>query len=280
MTYAESAIEPRSRPADELHHPIPRRAAEPAAGLRPRRPAGEAAQARARAHRPVPVPQREDAVLHGQRRQGLLPLLRLRGAWRRHRLRDADRGADLPGGGREAGRHGRAGGSPRQPRGAGPGEAGALAARRQRGRGQVVREAVAPAPGARGARLSPPPRPVRGDDRPVPAGLRAGVARRAQVGADGRRLRRGDAARGRPAGEARGRPRQLRPLPRPGDLPDRRPARPGDRLRRPHPRRRQAEISQHLGHAAVPQGPHALRPRPGAREPAQPAPIAQPGVRP
>ncbi len=61
-------------------------------------------------------------------------------------------------------------------------------------------------------------------------------------------------------------PVPLRPLPRPGHVPDRRRARPHRRLRRPrHERRRAGEIPQLAGHAALQQGPAALQPAPGAR---------------
>ena len=53
---------------------------------------------------PVPVPRRAHAVVLRQRRRQALLLLRLRGQGRRHRLRAADRGARLPRVGRAAGR--------------------------------------------------------------------------------------------------------------------------------------------------------------------------------
>ena len=62
---------------------------------------------------PLPVPQREDAVLHGQRQEGLLPLLRLRRAWRRRRLRHEDRGPVVSRVRREAGPRGRPAGAAR-----------------------------------------------------------------------------------------------------------------------------------------------------------------------
>ena len=49
---------------------------------------GEAHQGRPRVQGLLPVPPGEDAELHGQRREGLLPLLRLRRAWRRDPLSD------------------------------------------------------------------------------------------------------------------------------------------------------------------------------------------------
>ena len=53
----------------------------------------------------------------------------------------------------------------------------------------------------------------------------------------------------------------------PGDVPDPRPARPHDQLRRPHPGRRPAEIRQRAGDRRVLQAAHPVRPgsRPGRR---------------
>ena len=68
--------------------------------------------------RALPVPQREDAVLHGQRQEGLLLLLRLPRERRRRRLRDEDRGAVVPRVGREAGARGRPAGAARHAAGA------------------------------------------------------------------------------------------------------------------------------------------------------------------
>src|SRR5690606_36479635 len=81
------------------------------------------------------------------------------------------------------------------------------------------------------------------------------------------------AARARRAAvEERPRP-QLRQVPRPGDVPDPRPARARDRLWRPGAEARGfAQIPQLAGDAAVPQGPRALRPVAGAPgPPADPA---------
>ena len=57
----------------------------------------------------------------------------------------------------------------------------------------------------------------------------------------------------------------------PGDVPDPRPPRPGDQLRRPHPGRRPAEIPERPGDGAVFQAPQPLRARSGARACAGPA---------
>ena len=51
----------------------------------------------------------------------------------------------------------------------------------------------------------------------------------------------------------------LRLFPRPGDLPDRRSRRPGHRLRRPHDRRRPAEIPEFARHAGLREGPGSVR---------------------
>ena len=55
---------------------------------------------------PVPLPRREVPVVPGHARAGFLPLLRLPGGWRHHRLRDEDRPALLRRDGRAAGREG------------------------------------------------------------------------------------------------------------------------------------------------------------------------------
>ena len=79
---------------------------------------GEAAARRARVEGLLSVPQRKDAELHRQRRERLLPLLRLRRAWRRDPLADRPRGL-LHGRGQGARRRGRDGGP--RPRPAAPG---------------------------------------------------------------------------------------------------------------------------------------------------------------
>ena len=99
--------------------------------------------------------------------------------------------------------------------------------------------------------------------RAVPPGLCAGGPHGAARCADpGRGLHRAG-ARGGAGRQGRGR-RALRPHARPGHLSHRRPARPGDRLRRADPGRGPAQISELAGDAALPQGPHPLWPGPGA----------------
>ena len=96
---------------------FPRRTARAPQPVRRRRPQGVAeASLGQRIRRPLPVPQREDPVLHGQRQEGLLSLLRLRRARRRRRLRDEDRGPFLPRVGREARARGQSAGAARRRR--------------------------------------------------------------------------------------------------------------------------------------------------------------------
>src|SRR5207249_2330473 len=75
---------------------------------RPRRPLREPEEGGHRLEGPLPVPFREDALLHGQPAQGHLSLLRLRGWGRRVRLPDAPGSARVPRGrphARQDGRH-------------------------------------------------------------------------------------------------------------------------------------------------------------------------------
>ena len=62
---------------------------------------------------PVPVPQREDAVVSRQPREGVLPLLRVQHGRRRHQVRRAAREGRLPRSGADAGSPFRAGHSRR-----------------------------------------------------------------------------------------------------------------------------------------------------------------------
>ena len=95
---------------------VSRRAARPDFAAESGRPARPADAARARIRRPLPVPQRKDAVLLRRRGQGLLSLLRLRRAWRRDRLCHARRQSRFSRGGRAPGRRGRARGAAGNPR--------------------------------------------------------------------------------------------------------------------------------------------------------------------
>ena len=197
---------------DGLSAAIPRRVAQPAVARAVDRPARAAAAARPRAYRPLPVPQREDPVLHRQRGQGLLPLLRLRRPWRRHRLRHAQRQPAVPRGGRAAGRRGRA--------------ASAAPARPRSARGpsaqQTLHDALEAAAAWFEAQLRGPARPRRPatissaaacDDEtiaPLPPRLRAGRPQRAEgraLARPGLRPRRCCVEAG-PARPPRGRPRR------------------------------------------------------------------------
>ena len=89
---------------------------------------------------------------------------------------------------------------------------------------------------------------------------------RAEGSAGKGRHSRSDLDRGRPADQAGGWPPVLRPVPRPGDVPDPRPQGPGDRVRRAHPGPGRAEIPELAGDAALPQGPGALWPQPRAED--------------
>ena len=74
--------------------------------------------------------------------------------------------------------------------------------------------------------------------------------------------------RGRPAGRGRRHPDSVRPVPRPRDVPDQRPARARDRVRRPRARQGRArQIPQLARDAALPQGRDALQRRRRARRP-------------
>ena len=116
-----------------------------------------------------------------------------------------------------------------------------------------------------GGRVSAPARPRPGDHRALRPRLRAGRAHGAQAGHARRRLSRGAPARGRSAGPAGRRWRELRPLPRPGDVSDPGSARPRGRVRRPCARGGARQVPEHAGDACLPQGRAVVRPaaRPG-----------------
>src|SRR5258705_13535470 len=86
-----------------LYAPIPRRAARPASGLGGRGQAREVEEGGAGVEGPVAVSAGEDAVVHRQRPEGILPRLLLRQARRHHLLPDGDRGGRLRRGRRAAG---------------------------------------------------------------------------------------------------------------------------------------------------------------------------------
>ena len=214
-----------------------------------------------RVWRALPVPQREDAVLLRRRGQGVLPLLRLRRAWRRDRLRRC-----AP---RTSTSSRRSSGWPARPgsrcrsrrRRSASGRSGRRRCSRRSPPPPSFYEAQLWSPaGARARDYLTRARARRGDDPPLPPRLGAGRP----AGAAPRAVRR--ISRSRCCIEAGllrvsdGGGDALRLFPRPGDLPDRRPRRPGHRLRRPHARRRPAEIPQLARHAALREGPGALRP--------------------
>ena len=159
-------------------------------------------------------------------------MLLLRQARRHLHLPDGDRGAVLPGGGRAARRRGRRGAAEAHPRGPRRGGAGARASttswsspppssRPRSSAGSAPRRGTISPGGRSGARrqqrfrigYAPPDRfalrdHLAGKGVPVDMMVEAGL------------LVTGDDVAG-----------PVRPLPRPGHVPDRRPARPGDRLR-------------------------------------------------
>ena len=211
---------------------------------------------------PLPIPPGEDPVVHRQRAEGLLPLLRLRRAWHRHRLRHAARAHVLSRRGRVAGRRRRpahAGGGAARPGEGGPPR---RPLRRQRGGGGALPGSSQERRRPRRLGLPAPARPRRGADRPLPLGLCPGGCGPPPGAASGRLCRRragGDGPGGSPGGSG---PPALRALPRPGDVSHRGRPRADRRLRRPGHGRRPAQVPQHRRDRALPQGQPALRPRP------------------
>ena len=207
----------------------------------------------------LPVPRREDAVVHRRPRQAVLPLLRLRRARHRDRVPDGLREPGVRGGGGGAGAPHRTRGGARRRRRTG------AASRRPRADFQRTREGepIFPAPasppsaGVAGSRVPQGTRPV-GDDRiRVPARVRAPRVGRVAGGAGYRRVRARCAHPGRAARGARRRS-SLRSVPRPNHLPHPRRAGARGRIRCPHHRRRSAEVSQLTGNSGVPEGTRAL----------------------
>ena len=129
-------------------------------------------------------------------------------------------------------------------------------------------EATLAARRRQGARLSRRPRPRSGDAAQVPPRLCAAerFALKEHLGKEG--ISSEDMVEAGLAGRGRRHPGALRPLPRPRDVSDHRPARPRDRLRRPRAREGCAgEVPQLAGDAALPQGRDALQHRRRARRP-------------
>ena len=110
------------------------------------------------------------------------------------------------------------------------------------------------------------PRPRRRDHPRVSGWASRRTAAHALRRALGRRVPGGAAARGRAAAPARRRRRALRLFPRPGHVPDRRPRAAGSSPSAAASSATAAEIPQLAGHAALPQGPGALRLGGGARQ--------------
>ena len=219
---------------------------------------------------PVAVQRREDAVVFRQRPEGLLPRLLVRQARRRLHLPDGDRRARFSRGGGEGGGDGGPADAGAQPRGRGARPAPRRAARRAGPRRRDLRNDAQRSGRRQGARLSF--RSRRRSRRPAPVRPRLRRARpfRPARGAGGARRRSGGDDRRRAARPRRRRRRRLRPLPRPGDVPDPRPRRQARRLRRPRARSfGQGEIPQLAGERAVSQRRAALqppsRPQGGAR---------------
>ncbi len=139
-------------------------------------------------------------------------------------------------------------------------------ARRHGAGGEVLRGDARGPHRRQGARLSRRPRPRSGHAGEVPPRLCAGRALRAQGASrqSGRLGRRHGG--GRPPRFGRRHPGALRSLPRSGDVSDHRPARAGDRLRRPRAGEGCAgEIPELARDAALPQRRNALQHRDGAR---------------
>ena len=87
-------------------------AAVPRRYCRRRRPARSPQEGRRQFRRLLPVPQRKDAVVHGEPDQAVLSLLRLRGPWHRSRLPDGVQRQDVSRGDRGARARRRPGGAP------------------------------------------------------------------------------------------------------------------------------------------------------------------------
>ena len=156
----------------------------------------------------VALQQGEDAVLHGQRPEGLLSLLLLRQARRRLRLRHGDRGPDLPGSRGEARGRSRPRAAEAGPAIRAHGQGTARPVRCARGGGAAFRGSARGARWARGARSTPSGAGCRRDDAEgVPHRLRAERQGRAQGALLEGGLHRGAAPGRRPPHQARRRPR-------------------------------------------------------------------------
>ncbi len=202
---------------------------------RGRRRARRVEARRQQLQRPVPVPRREDAVVHGQPVEGLLSLLRLQRAWHCDRLPDGLRQPRVPRGRRGArrddGPRGAARDAPAEPNARKRTKISTrCCARRIRSIGRRC------ASSEHGHRVREEARHRRSDGRPV---RRSGYAPNAMGhgAARARHFRRAarQARAGRPRRDERQRP-ALRPISRPDHVPDPQRARAGHRLRRPRAR--------------------------------------------
>ena len=211
--------------------------------------------------RALALQRREDAFLLRQRPEGLLSRLLLRQAWRRLHLSDGD-GRDFLSRGRGAARrHGGPAHAVGDRRGAREGQEARDADRGPRVGRRAFPEAASRPAGARGARLSRAARDFA--RRAVAVSPRVCGARPPRSARCARRQGRlgRDDDRGGPAGPRRGRDGSLRPLPRPGDVPDLRPRRRPDRLRRTRARQgRPGQIPEFPRDRTLPQGLYALQP--------------------
>ena len=249
-----------------LHTSISRRTARPPSGLGSRGQAREVEEGRAGVEGAVAVPAGEDALVHGQRPEGILSRLLLRQARRHHRLPDGDGGRRFHRGRRAARCDGRAAATGSDPRRRAARGAPQDALRRDGARREILRRHTGLAQWRQGARLSRRPRHLACDATAISARLCA--ARSLCAEGASRRPRHSGRRHGgsRAAGFRRRYPGALRSLPRSRDVSDHRSARPGDRLRRPRAGEGcSGEIPELPGNAAVPQGRQSLQPLDRAR---------------
>ena len=232
-----------------------------------------AAQGRRQLQGPVPVPHREVAVVHGQPRQGLLPLLRLPGGRRRLQVRRAAGEARLPGhgpAGRAEVRHPDARARGRRGAGRERGRTRGAAAGFTRWRRRGSPSSSPPPAGAARPRLPAAGTPADpGHRRGAQARVGAAGARRPAPAAAAAGIRRRDDPPERPGQRPRRR-RGRRPLPQPADGADRPRRRVDRRLRRPRARARSgAQVPQLARDADLHEEPDALRPQPHQRRAAR-----------
>ena len=230
---------------------------------------------RGRAEGPLPVPRREDALVHRAREPRHLPLLRLRRARRRdrvpaedrgHRVRRGRRAARRPGG-RAAHLRGRRDGPPARPGHQDPPAGGQQAGRR------VLRRAAAH-PGGRRPRWRSSPRAA--STRPRPSASAAATPPRAGTRSPSTCSPAGSPSRSWRRPGSAGRATAARwTASTAAAVADPRPRRRGRRLRGAAPLRRRphrGEVPQHRRDAGLPQDARAVRARPGQVRDRQAAP--------